>query len=144
MLDTRDESIGLFTSNTVKNIIRFLSANIKNFDITPEQWTVLKRLSENDGINQKELAVKAEKDQPTVTRILDILERKELIIKKKNKDDRRSFILFITDKGIAVKEELSPIIEEIWEEKILTGISEEDLEVYRSVLVKLNENIENS
>lgn len=144
MLDTRDESIGLFTSNTVKNLIRFLSANIKNFDITPEQWTVLKRLSENDGINQKELAVKAEKDQPTVTRILDILERKELIIKKKNKEDRRSFILFITDKGIAVKEELSPIIEEIWEEKILTGISEEDLKVYRSVLVKMNENIENS
>jgi MarR family transcriptional regulator, transcriptional regulator for hemolysin len=144
MLDTRDELIGLFTSNTVKNIIRFLSANIKNFDITPEQWTVLKRLSENDGINQKELAIKAEKDQPTVTRILDILERKELIIKKKNKDDRRSFILFITDKGIAVKEELSPIIEEIWEEKILTGISEEDLEVYRSVLVKMNDNIENS
>jgi MarR family transcriptional regulator, transcriptional regulator for hemolysin len=144
MLDTRDESIGLFTSNTVKNLIRFLSANIKNFDITPEQWTVLKRLSENDGINQKELAIKAEKDQPTVTRILDILERKELIIKKKNKDDRRSFILFITDKGIAVKEELSPIIEKIWEEKILTGISEEDLKVYRSVLVKMNGNIENS
>jgi MarR family transcriptional regulator, transcriptional regulator for hemolysin len=144
MLDTRDESIGLFTSNTVKNLIRFLSANIKNFDITPEQWTVLKRLSENDGINQKELAIKAEKDQPTVTRILDILERKELIIKKKNKDDRRSFILFITDKGIAVKEELSPIIEKIWEEKILTGISEEDLKVYRSVLVKMNDNIEKS
>jgi MarR family transcriptional regulator, transcriptional regulator for hemolysin len=144
MLDTRDESIGLFTSNTVKNIIRFLSANIKNFDITPEQWTVLKRLSENDGINQKELAIKAEKDQPTVTRILDILERKELIIKKKNKEDRRSFILFITDKGIAVKEELSPVIEKLWEEKILTGISEEDLKVYRSVLVKMNDNIENS
>ncbi|MEL3972536.1 MarR family transcriptional regulator [Rossellomorea oryzaecorticis] len=144
MLDTRDESIGLFTSNTVKNIIRFLSANIKNFDITPEQWTVLKRLSENDGINQKELAIKAEKDQPTVTRILDILERKELILKKKNKDDRRSFILFITDKGIALKEELSPIIEEIWEAKILTGISEEDLKVYRSVLIKMNENIERS
>ncbi|MGR3765700.1 MarR family winged helix-turn-helix transcriptional regulator [Rossellomorea sp. NS-SX7] len=144
MQDTRDESIGLFTSNTVKNIIRFLSVNIKNFDITPEQWTVLKRLSENDGINQKELAIKAEKDQPTVTRILDILERKELIIKEKNKEDRRSFLLFITDKGNAVKEELSPVIEKIWEEKILTGISEEELNVYRNVLVKMNENIEES
>ncbi|WP_175990381.1 MarR family winged helix-turn-helix transcriptional regulator [Bacillus sp. Marseille-Q1617] len=144
MHDTRDESIGLFTSNTVKNIIRFLSVNIKNFDITPEQWTVLKRLSENDGINQKELAEKAEKDQPTVTRILDILERKELITKEKNKEDRRSFILFITDKGTAVKEELSPVIEGLWEEKILTGISEKDLNVYRNVLKKINENIERS
>ncbi|KSU58728.1 hypothetical protein AS034_19700 [[Bacillus] enclensis] len=142
MHDTRDEAIGLFTSNTVKNIIRYLSVNIKNYDITPEQWTVLKRLSENDGINQKELANKAEKDQPTVTRILDILERKELVIKKKNEEDRRSFILFITDKGTALKEELTPVIEALWEENILAGISEEELEVYRKVLVKMNENLE--
>jgi MarR family transcriptional regulator, transcriptional regulator for hemolysin len=142
MHDTRDEAIGLFTSNTVKNIIRFLSVNIKNYDITPEQWTVLKRLSENDGINQKELANKAEKDQPTVTRILDILERKELVIKKKNEEDRRSFILFITDKGTSLKEELTPIIEAIWEDEILTGIPEEELEIYRKVLMKMNENLE--
>ncbi|MFL8936087.1 MarR family winged helix-turn-helix transcriptional regulator [Rossellomorea oryzaecorticis] len=142
MHDTRDEAIGLFTSNTVKNIIRFLSVNIKNFDITPEQWTVLKRLSENDGINQKELANKAEKDQPTVTRILDILERKELVIKKKNEEDRRSFILFITDKGNTLKEELTPVIEALWEENILAGISEDELEMYRKVLVKMNGNLE--
>ncbi|MEG9295631.1 MarR family transcriptional regulator [Mangrovibacillus sp. Mu-81] len=142
MRDTRDEAFGLFTNNTVKNIIRFLSFNMKDFDITPEQWTVLKRLAENDGINQKELAVKAEKDQPTVTRILDILERKELISKQKNEEDRRSFILFITDKGLAVKDELTPFIEDLWEKKILSGISEEELKVYRSVLVKMNENVE--
>jgi MarR family transcriptional regulator, transcriptional regulator for hemolysin len=142
MRDTRDEAYGLFTSLTVKNIIRFLSFNIKDYDITPEQWTVLKRLAENDGINQKELAIKAEKDQPTVTRILDILERKELISKQKNEEDRRSFILFITDKGLAVKDELTPFIEDLWEKKILSGISEEDLNVYRKVLVKMNENVE--
>ncbi|MCA1055462.1 MarR family transcriptional regulator [Rossellomorea aquimaris] len=142
MRETRDESIGLFTSNTVKNIIRFLSINLKGFDITPEQWTVLKRLSENDGINQKELAVKSEKDQPTVTRILDILERKELISKQKNAEDRRSFLLFITEKGTALKEELSPFIEEIWENRILSGISEEELDTYRHVLIKMNENLE--
>jgi MarR family transcriptional regulator, transcriptional regulator for hemolysin len=142
MRDTRDEAYGLFTSKTVKNIIRFLSFNMKDYDITPEQWTVLKRLAENDGINQKELAIKAEKDQPTVTRILDILERKELISKQKNEEDRRSFILFITDKGLAVKDELTPFIEDLWEKKILSGISEEDLNVYRKVLVKMNENVE--
>jgi MarR family transcriptional regulator, transcriptional regulator for hemolysin len=142
MRDTRDEAYGLFTNKTVKNIIRFLSFNMKDFDITPEQWTVLKRLAENDGINQKELAIKAEKDQPTVTRILDILERKELISKQKNEEDRRSFILFITDKGLAVKDELTPFIEDLWEKQILSGISEEDLKVYRNVLVKMNENVE--
>ncbi|MGM0829782.1 MAG: MarR family winged helix-turn-helix transcriptional regulator [Bacillota bacterium] len=141
MTMSRDESIGLYTSHTVKNIVRFLTFHLKEFDVTPEQWTVLKRLAEQDGISQKELAFKSEKDQPTVTRILDILERKELIYKQRNLDDRRSFLIFITEKGMKAKEELSPFIEGLYEETLLKGISEEELEVYKSVLSKINENM---
>lgn len=141
MTMSRDESIGLYTSHTVKNIIRFLTFHLKEFDVTPEQWTVLKRLAEQDGISQKELAMKSEKDQPTVTRILDILERKELIYKQRNLDDKRSFHIFISKKGMATKDELSPFIEGLYEETILKGISEEDLEVYKGVLAQMNENI---
>ncbi|PFA70492.1 transcriptional regulator [Bacillus sp. AFS015802] len=138
---SRDESIGLYTSHTVKNIIRFLTLHLKEFDVTPEQWTVLKTLAEQDGISQKQLALKAEKDQPTVTRILDILERKELIYKQKNTEDRRSFLIFITEKGMTAKDELSPFIESLYEGTILRGISEEELEVYKSVLSQINANI---
>ncbi|UTE77169.1 MULTISPECIES: MarR family transcriptional regulator [unclassified Rossellomorea] len=138
---SRDESIGLYTSHTVKNIIRFLTLHLKDFDVTPEQWTVLKRLAEQDGISQKQLAIRSEKDQPTVTRILDILERKELIYKQKNAEDRRSFLIFITEKGMKAKEELSPFIENLYEDTILKGISEEELEVYKSVLSQINANM---
>ncbi|MGG1630376.1 MarR family winged helix-turn-helix transcriptional regulator [Rossellomorea sp. NRS-1567] len=141
MTMSRDESIGLYTSHTVKNIIRFLTLHLKEFDVTPEQWTVLKRLAEQDGISQKQLALKSEKDQPTLTRILDILERKELIYKQKNTEDRRSFLIFITEKGKTAKDELSPFIEGLYEETLLKGISEEDLEVYKNVLSKINENM---
>ncbi|MGG4169521.1 MarR family transcriptional regulator [Rossellomorea vietnamensis] len=138
---SRDESIGLYTSHTVKNIIRFLTLHLKDFDVTPEQWTVLKRLAEQDGISQKELAKRSEKDQPTLTRILDILERKKLIYKEKNSEDRRSFLIFITEKGMKAKEELSPFIEDLYEDTILKGISEEELEVYKSVLSQINANM---
>ncbi|WP_406688094.1 MarR family winged helix-turn-helix transcriptional regulator [Rossellomorea vietnamensis] len=138
---SRDESIGLYTSHTVKNIIRFLTFHLKDFDVTPEQWTVLKRLAEKDGISQKQLAMRSEKDQPTLTRILDILERKKLIYKEKNSEDRRSFLIFITEKGVTAKDELSPFIENLYEDTILKGISEEELEVYKSVLSQINANM---
>ncbi|KPL59559.1 MarR family winged helix-turn-helix transcriptional regulator [Rossellomorea vietnamensis] len=138
---SRDETIGLYTSRTVKNIIRFLTLHLKDFDVTPEQWTVLKRLAEQDGISQKELAMRSEKDQPTLTRILDILERKKLIYKEKNSEDRRSFLIFITEKGVTAKDELSPFIENLYEDTILKGISEEELEVYKSVLSQINANM---
>ncbi|WP_230980796.1 MarR family winged helix-turn-helix transcriptional regulator [Rossellomorea arthrocnemi] len=141
MTISRDETIGLYTSHTVKNIIRFLTFHLKEFDVTPEQWTVLKRLAEQDGISQKQLAIRSDKDQPTVTRILDILERKELIYKQKNAEDRRSFLIFITEKGMTAKAELSPFIERLYEDTILKGISEEELEVYKSVLSQINANM---
>lgn len=141
MKTSRDEAIGLYTSHTVKNIIRFLTLQMKEFDVTPEQWTVLRRLAEQDGISQKQLALKSEKDQPTLTRILDILERKELISKQKNKEDRRSFLIFITEKGMKANDDLSPFIEDLYEETILKGIPEGDLEVYKSVLNQINKNM---
>ena len=42
---------------------------------------------------------------------------------------------------MAAKDELSPFIEGLYEETILKGISEENLEVYKSVLAQMNENI---
>jgi MarR family transcriptional regulator, transcriptional regulator for hemolysin len=134
-----DESIGFFTNQTNKNIIRFLSSHLKQYEVTPEQWTVLKKLAEQDGISQKELAIKVDKDQPTLTRILDILERKELINKQINKDDRRSFLLYLTDNGISLKEELIPVIESLFE-RLLQGIPEEKLRVFNQVLEKINSN----
>ncbi|GLI83028.1 MarR family winged helix-turn-helix transcriptional regulator [Rossellomorea marisflavi] len=141
MNTTFDESIGLNTSHTIRNVIRYLTVHLKEFDLTPEQWTVLKRLAANDGISQKTLAELADKDQPTVTRILDILERKNLISKKKNVDDRRSFLIHITEKGKNVQQELTPFIEDVFENQILKGIPEEKLEVYKEVLQLINQNM---
>lgn len=94
-----EESFGYCTVQTGRNITRFLTLCLKNHDITPEQWTVIKRLADQDGISQKELSRNVDKDQATLTRILDILERKELIQKQMNKEDRRSFLIYLTDRA---------------------------------------------
>jgi MarR family transcriptional regulator, transcriptional regulator for hemolysin len=136
-----DDLIGFSTAQMGRNLIRYLSFYLKPYDVTPEQWTVLKKLTEMDGISQKELAHKAKKDQATLTRILDILERKELIRKQMNKEDRRSFSIYSTDKGEALKQVLHPFIEGLFE-KILWNIPVEKLEAYKQVMSLLNENIE--
>ncbi|MBM7578051.1 MarR family winged helix-turn-helix transcriptional regulator [Jeotgalibacillus terrae] len=142
MYKEKDEHIGIYTSHTIKAIIRFLTTELKQFDITPEQWIVLKRLAANDGITQKELAVLADKDRPSITRILDILEQKELARKEKHHTDRRSFSVFITPRGIELKNQLLPFLEDVYEDRILKDITDEELEVYRRVLEKMNRNIE--
>jgi MarR family transcriptional regulator, transcriptional regulator for hemolysin len=134
------EPVGMLISQTSRNLLRFLALQLKEYEVTPEQWSVLKSLGINDGVTQKELSQKTDKDQATLTRILDILERKLLIERRPNKEDRRSFLIHITEAGEKLKEHLYPFIEGLYGKQLLNGISEEDLNLLQQILIQINEN----
>ncbi|OIK05183.1 MarR family transcriptional regulator [Bacillus sp. MUM 13] len=134
------EPVGMLISQTSRNLLRFLALQLKEYEVTPEQWSVLKSLGIHDGVTQKELSQKTDKDQATLTRILDILERKLLIERRPNKEDRRSFLIHITEAGKNLKEHLYPFIEGLYGKQLLNGISEENLNLLQQVLIQINEN----
>ncbi|WP_243689260.1 MarR family winged helix-turn-helix transcriptional regulator [Geotalea toluenoxydans] len=68
-----DESIGFVVNQTALKLRTEMARRLKPFGLTPEQWSVLNRLAEQDGISQRELATRTFKDQPTTARILDKL-----------------------------------------------------------------------
>ncbi|PSR11307.1 MAG: MarR family transcriptional regulator [Bacteroidetes bacterium] len=68
-------------------------------DITTEQWVLLDRLMIADGISQTELASDSFKNAPTVSRIIELLRQKGLIKKKQSSDDKRQFLIFLTEEG---------------------------------------------
>lgn len=140
MFESYDKNIGNFTSLVNKKMVYFLNSQLGVFDITAEQWQVLLTLSKQNGISQKILSQAVNKDQPTLTRMLDILERKALVERHASKEDRRSFSIYITEKGLDLTDKLIPYIEDIFK-KILNGISENDLKIYLDVLTKIDNNI---
>lgn len=142
MFTSYDQNVGNFTNLINKKMVYYLNSQLALFDITAEQWQVLLNLSQQNNINQKVLSEIVKKDQPTLTRMLDILERKSLVKRQVSKDDRRSFCIEITEKGIALTKKLVPYIEDIFK-KILDGISEEHLNIYLNVLTQIDKNINN-
>lgn len=88
-----------------------LSKELKDFDITVEQWNVLKYLSEMEGCNQKDLAKSCLKDRAALTRILDILEKKQIIKRESSPNDRREFLIFLTDSGKKTFSNILPIMD---------------------------------
>ena len=137
-----DESIGLLSNQTNRKMLRYVNSELKGYDITLEQWVVLLILGKENIMNQKQLAEKLEKDQPTLARILDILERKKLIERQSIKEDRRSFLVHITTLGRSLKSEVAVFLEADFE-KMLFGITEEKIEIYKEVLMQINYNITN-
>lgn len=135
-----DEFVGFKSSQTNNLMIRLLFIVLKPYDITPEQWTVLKRVSEHDGLNQTTLGEVSSKNHPTLTRILKILERKKLIERKEHPEDRRSSLIHATENGRQLVKEIRPRLEEVFSQMI-SGISDEDLDIYMKVINQIQNNV---
>ena len=116
---------------------RFASGN---FDITVDQWLILKNLDNDRYLKQKELAEITGKDNPTLTRIIDLLCKKGLTERVMHKDDRRSFTVHLTHEGKAKLEELAPQVDDI-RMKAWENLTEDDYEQLKTILNKIYQNL---
>lgn len=99
----------------------------KGLDLTPEQWGLLNRLWETEGIHQSILAERTGKDRHNITRILNLLEKKGLTRRVPDPDDRRRYKIYLTEPGRELKRKLPPIVIELLE-KCLEGLTQKDLQ----------------
>lgn len=97
---------------SIKVYRKYAQTQIANagFDITIDQWLVLKSLQENSHLSQNEIADLVFKDMASITRIIELLVKKELVERHINKSDRRKFELKITKNGKKMIELISPIV----------------------------------
>lgn len=79
--------------------------------VTVDQWVVLKQISENNGCSQVEIGQSTVKDAPTTTRIIDQLVSKNLVSKQLDPEDRRRYMVFVTEKGSLLIERLLPVVQ---------------------------------
>lgn len=133
----------LVLERTAKKVKQFAQSTFseQGFDLTVDQWTVIKTLYENDNLLQKELAEKCSKDQPTLTRIVDLLIKKGLTERIAHPSDRRGLHLHLTDAGREKVELLSPTIAAI-RMKAWENLSEQDFNELKRILDKIYNNLD--
>ena len=107
-----------------------------NLEITPEQWTVLLFLWEKDGVTQQELCYATFKDKPSMTRLIDNMERMHLVVRTSDKSDRRINLIHLTQTGRELEERTRFIANRTLKEA-LYGLTVEELRVSQNVLRKI-------
>lgn len=113
----------------------------QNFGITPEQFVVLSMLSEDTPLHQNKLCELLCKDKANMARILSILERKELIEKTHQVENKKQVNkINITEKGKELRNKITPTVKSS-REQYLKDISEDDMYVCIKVLAKIHENL---
>jgi DNA-binding MarR family transcriptional regulator len=136
-----DNSHGFILNRTNIRMKNNLLHKFKDYDITPEQWAVLNRLWIQDGISPKELAELTSKDQPTIVRILAKLQNKGYLFRKDNPEDNRSLLIYLTQKGKEVQDNLIPLAFEALG-KATRGIDQDQIEQVKVVLNQIFQNLE--
>lgn len=81
---------------------------LQKADVTEQQWRVLRVLAERGTSDPKDLAQEACLLNPSLTRIMQLLEKKGLIVRKGHPSDRRKVLLDVTDEGRALLKEFAP------------------------------------
>lgn len=145
MNEERYNSYSFLLDRTARRVKQYAQQKFKelNLNVTIDQWLLLKHLYENESMKQNELAELLFKDNPTLTRIIDLLCEKGLTVRKQHPTDRRSFHVELTRKGKKKVEAMKPRIKDIrlkaWE-----GLSEKDFMHFKKVLDTIYENLEDA
>jgi DNA-binding MarR family transcriptional regulator len=108
--------------------------------LTPEQFMLIDLLWNQGKMSQQEIADQLHKDKNSVTKLVDAIERKGFVVRQQNKNDRRSNTLVLTEKAMFLK----PVAKQKGIsilDKMLEGISEEELRAFLETLHKLNQNM---
>lgn len=112
---------------------------IAGYSITIDQWLVIKTLLENSNIKQKDLGKKIFKDNASVTRIIELLVKAKYLKRKNNAQDRRRSGLEVTEKGRKIIIDVQRVVLKN-RSVALDGISKNDLEITKRVLIKISKN----
>ncbi|WP_321422101.1 MarR family transcriptional regulator [uncultured Methanobacterium sp.] len=107
---TLEDNIGWLVYKARHVLKKRTQDKLKNYGISSEQWSVLNMVYAKGGCNQKTLAELLLKDGGTITRILNILESKDLIYREKSINDKREFLINLTDKGLDLYNELLEVM----------------------------------
>lgn len=138
-----DSSVGPWLGKTVKLVDYHLQEafDAAGLDITKEQMIILKKLHEEDGLPQNELATLTFRDKSSLARLLAKMERKLVVVRIQSRRDKRINKVYLTDKGRLLFKNTRPVIKQVLN-VMENGISDQEKYTMIEILKKIQKNFE--
>ena len=138
----RGELYSFITGKASTALARRLQKNFKQngVDITIEQWSVLYHLWKQDGLSQQELCNATFRDNPSITRLVDNLEKLKLVKRVSSREDRRMNLIFLTETAKRMQDPTMDLANQTLNEA-LVNVAPEDIELCKAVLQQVYDNL---
>jgi DNA-binding MarR family transcriptional regulator len=138
----RGELYSFITGKASTAIARRLQKkfNTSGINLTIEQWSVLYHLWKEDGRSQQELCNATFRDKPSITRLVDNLEKLNLVKRVADEKDRRINKIYITKGAQKLQEDTMHLAEETLNEA-LAGVPPDQIDMCKEVLQRVYDNL---
>lgn len=137
-----DKSIGFLIAKARNILKNEFEKELKPYSLSYAHRVILIRLSEKEGLTQKELAQDTYFEQSNLTLMLDKLELKGLVKRSAKENDRRAYIVTITPEGKKLRDTLVQMGEDVMD-RALKGLNGEQKEALSHMLQMIYENLKN-
>jgi DNA-binding MarR family transcriptional regulator len=135
-----EENPGSRLADVSRLMRRSFDARARGIGVTRPQWQVLTALRRHEGINQGKLADLLDVEPITVCRMVDRLQEADLVERRTDPADRRSWRLFLTPKAHELLGHLRPLADEMLEEAF-EGVEEADRVRLMATLDRIRQNL---
>ena len=126
-----------FVSLIYRSHAKYLNKKMQSVNLTFGLYPFLIEIYYNEGISQEDLAKILYLNESTVTRNLEKLEKRGLIVRTPNK---RKKIINITDEGREIAKMVMDY-DEKWDEIIKKDLNEEEYNNFKKTLIKIGEGL---
>src|SRR6478609_1843534 len=109
-------------------------------EITIEQWSILYHLWLQDCLSQQELCNRTFRDKPSITRLVDNLEKQKLVKRIASKEDRRINLVCLTDAAKELQDQTIDLANQTMSEA-LVGVNKEEIEIVKQVFQRVYDNL---
>jgi DNA-binding MarR family transcriptional regulator len=138
----RGELYSFITGKASTALARRLQKNFKQngVDITIEQWSVLYHLWKQDGLSQQELCNATFRDKPSITRLVDNLEKLKLVRRVSSREDRRMNLIYLTETAKRMQDQTMELANQTLNEA-LVDVDPGDIDMCKQVLQQVYDNL---
>jgi len=133
---TKETSVGYALTTTLNLLRKNFNREIKEYDLSSEQYGVLKLVSESEKLTPTQIADLLNRDKATITRIVKSLTGKKLV--KKENINNRSFYIVLTNNGREMLKKADEIALK-YHKMIMDGVGEENIKHMLQTLKQIRE-----
>ncbi|MAM34951.1 MAG: transcriptional regulator [Micavibrio sp.] len=134
------ENVGKELIKLFKTHRSFLNEKLASIGLYAGQEGLLFHLSQNDGLTMSQLTEKMSIQHATLFTMVERMAKNDLIVKRKDEEDKRTSRILLTSNGRKKLERLSTIWLET-EKQIIKGLTQSEIKTFIELTIKINNNL---